>query len=174
MSQRVQVRHEYDFHVLLQQGHDDLPRDLGTLAFIGCGKGFVAQQQRVFLDVIDDFAHSLEFLIELAALHRCIFLALVVGEDPVAHVRRERCCRDEHPALHHDLRQPKRSQKRRLAALIGARDDNEFLAVAVHVIANRRPPDAQCQARVVQPFNDVTSFNALPWTRNARDEIPPC
>lgn len=86
-----------------------------------------------------DAAHPAEFLVQLAALHARVFLALVMGEDAVADVSPEPPCRDKHAALHRKLRQANTSDEGRLTALAGSCDHHQCLAVGVEIIGDCGP-----------------------------------
>src|SRR5215469_1126690 len=88
----------------LQQGLNKLAPDLGALSFI-CGlERFVEQDHAVRSEVIDDGAYSLEFLLQLSASHRRVFLALVMRKQARTKIRAVQSSRHEHAALHHQLR----------------------------------------------------------------------
>ena len=80
----------------VDQGANDLARDLRALALVGRGEGLVAEQQAARPDPVGDVAHPAELLVELAALMRRVFFALVVREHAVAdrraNARRRRTC----------------------------------------------------------------------------------
>ena len=101
-------------------------------------------------EMIDDRAHPLHLLVEFSALHRRVFLTLVVREETVAHAGPERLRRHEHPALHHQLGQPDAAQEGRFPALVRARDDHEQPGVGVDVVADDLALPGERQARVVQ------------------------
>jgi hypothetical protein len=55
------------------------------------------------LQVFGDAAHSGRFLLELAAFHAGVLLALEVGEQAVGEVGVQRVGGDEHAGLRHEL-----------------------------------------------------------------------
>ena len=134
LRQVVQVGDEDDPDAGLGQRADDLAGDLGALALVGGRERLVAQQQAAGRDLAGDGAHPVQFLVQLPLLHRGVFLALEVREDPGADAGGERLRRHEHPGLHHQLRQSDAAQERRLAALVRAGDHDQLLAVRVHVV----------------------------------------
>ena len=109
----------------------------------------------------------------------CVLFALEVSEHAVAHVRlRNDSAPHEHPALRHQLRQADAAQERRLAALVGAGDHHQRLAVGVDVVADdplpwsgagtrRRGPGPTARARRGQPARETSS--ALHARRAARE-----
>ncbi len=88
-------------------------------------------------DPVGDVAHPAQLLVELAALHRGVLLALVVREHAGADAGAERLRTDEHAALHHQLSEAKAAQERRLPALVGAGDHHQRLAIGIDLVANR-------------------------------------
>jgi hypothetical protein len=83
------VSDEQDLDPGFGERAEHLLRYLGSLPFV-CGRErLAAQQEAVWCDPIGDLAHPSELLIELAALHRGVFLAPVMGEHAVADVGAE-------------------------------------------------------------------------------------
>jgi hypothetical protein len=152
MREFVGMRDEEHRFVLVDQRPCDLSGDLRALPLVGRGERFVEQEERVRREMVHDLAHSFQFFIELAALHRRIFLTLVMREETVAHAGPERRRRHEHPALHHELSQPDTAQERRLPSLVRTGDDDEQLVVAIHIVADDLPLPGERQAHVVQPL----------------------
>src|SRR5271166_905861 len=141
---------EHDLVRSLQERRHDLPRDFGPLPLVGRRERFVEKNQRTGLQVVDDRVHASELLVELAALHPRVLLALEVGEETVHDAEAELCRRREHAALRHQLREPEASQKRRLSPLIGARDNDQGLAVSCDIVADRALVCTQREANVVE------------------------
>jgi hypothetical protein len=99
---------------------------------------------------IGDVVHAAELLVELAALHRGVLLALEVGEEAVHDAGLELRGRGKHAALRHQLSEPQASEKGRLAALIGAGDDDQIFVVRLDVVADDSPVHVQGETDVIK------------------------
>lgn len=100
--------------------------------------------------MIDDVAHSGEFLVQLAALHGGVLFAPVMREDGAADSAARGFRRHEHSALHHQLGKADAAEKCGLAALVRAGDDDHVLVVRIEVVADDPLPFGQRKADVIQ------------------------
>jgi hypothetical protein len=111
----VEVRSRKRSSPTLQKSRRDLPRDFGSLALVRRRERFVEQHDRIGGETVHDRAHASKLFVEFSAFHRSVLLAAAVGEHGPARVRAEGRRRDEHAALHHELRLADASQERRLS-----------------------------------------------------------
>ncbi len=101
-------------------------------------------------ELIDDGADALQLLLEFAGPHFRVLLAPEVDEEAAAEIGAVGSRRHEHAGLQHQLRHADRAQPCRLAALIGAGDEEQVLAVRVDIVADDGPVADQRQARIVE------------------------
>ncbi len=167
--QVVHMGDEDDPDACLGHRTDDLAGDLRTLALVGGREGLIAQQKGPVRDVAGYRTHPGQFLIQLPLLHRGVFLALEVREDPRAGAGGERLRRHEHPRLRHQLGQAQAAQEGRLSSLVSAGDHDQPLAVRVQVVADGPGLDAQRQADVIQTAGGQAGLIGAPRGRAGRD-----
>src|SRR6266545_4492330 len=99
--------------------------------------------------MVDDCAHAAELLIELSAFHADIFFSLVMREQAIAETGTEGVCWNEHPTLHHQLRQADTAKEGRFAPRVGTCDDHNVLRVSIRVVADHSSVDGQRETNVV-------------------------
>jgi hypothetical protein len=97
---------------------------------------------------VDNVVHAAELLVELAAFHRRVLLALEMREELVDNVDARARRHGEHPALCHQLSEAEAPEEGGLAALVGAGDNNQAFAIARDVVANRAIVQAQREGNV--------------------------
>ena len=71
-------------------------------------------------------------------------------KSPSTTLSSKTCGRRKHSALRHELRESDAPKKRGLAALIGARDDDQTFLVRLHLVADRPLVQAEHETDVVQ------------------------
>ncbi|MDT4876496.1 hypothetical protein FQZ97_1119330 [compost metagenome] len=119
----MEVGDEEQLHPGFGQRAHDLAGDFRSFPFVGGGERLVAQQDGARTQAVDDGADAAQLLVQLAALHPGVLLALVVGEEVVAQIGAQPAGGYEHAALQHQLGNADAAQEGRFAALVGAGDD---------------------------------------------------
>ncbi len=141
---------EDDADPRFEQGPHDLAADLRAFLFVGGGERLVGQQQAARGELAGDVAHPAQFLVQLAPLHGGVLFPREVGEEARADAGGAGFGRDEQAALHHQLGQADAAQEGGLAALVGAGDHDEALAVGVDVVADGPARQPEAERRVVE------------------------
>jgi len=154
-----------------KEGAGDLAGDLRSLLLVGGGKGLVEEDHSTRPQLAGDLAHPRQFLVELAAAHLGVLLTLEVGEEAVAYVGGEGVGADEEAALHHRLGEAEAAQEGRLAALVGAGDDDQRVPGGVDRVADQLRLGAQGEPDVIEAVGAQHRLSRATRGRDA-DRLP--